>query len=130
MNRPLCSIEGCSRVARKLSKFTRKNGISYERKVKFSPFCDTHLKHRRFSTESCFVCGWDKANCDRHRLNGNNHKSKINGYRRLNVVSLCPNCHRLVHRGKLKIAIMVTESIENSASVRCPVDSAMEIQNG
>lgn len=47
----------------------------------------------------CSNCGWDKTTCDIHHINGrkiedfNNHE---------NLSLLCPNCHRLVHEGKLK----------------------------
>ncbi len=47
----------------------------------------------------CSECGWDKATCDIHHIDGrkiedaDNHK---------NLVLLCPNCHRLVHEGKIE----------------------------
>jgi hypothetical protein len=47
---------------------------------------------------ACSVCGWDKAPCDRHRID----PSK--GYTAENVKVLCPNCHRLEHLGLLYLA--------------------------
>ncbi|MBE3141571.1 MAG: HNH endonuclease [Thermoplasmata archaeon] len=48
----------------------------------------------------CIFCGWDKAECDAHRIiygcNGGQYTTN-------NVVPVCPNCHRLIHRGLLKI---------------------------
>lgn len=48
----------------------------------------------------CQNCKWDEANCDVHHIlprskGGTNEKS--------NLIILCPNCHRLMHKNKLKI---------------------------
>jgi hypothetical protein len=43
----------------------------------------------------CDLCGWDKAPCDRHRI------EKLKGYIKENVMILCPNCHRLATYGLL-----------------------------
>lgn len=45
---------------------------------------------------SCFSCGWDKTTCDVHHIlpvskGGNDDHS--------NLTYICPNCHRLVHKG-------------------------------
>ena len=45
--------------------------------------------------DKCSNCGWDKASCDRHRLDNSI------GYIPENVIILCPNCHRLQQEGKL-----------------------------
>ena len=105
----LCVIEGCNNI-RRWSK--RVGDIVYRGKL-----CDKH--HRKFygmkrghqdNSEDrlkklirklpCKVCGWDKANCDTHRIvNG-----KAGGeYKKDNVIALCPNCHRLVHLGKIDL---------------------------
>lgn len=52
------------------------------------------------SGNPCQVCGWNKANCDLHRIIPGNKGGK---YTEDNIIVLCPNCHRLVHRGLLKI---------------------------
>jgi hypothetical protein len=50
------------------------------------------------SKEPCFKCGWNESYCDRHRIiKGEDGGKYILG----NVISLCPNCHRIEHRGKL-----------------------------
>lgn len=48
----------------------------------------------------CSICGWNKTTCDFHRK-----KYGRNGgqYTKENIIVLCPNCHRLVHRGLLEI---------------------------
>lgn len=54
---------------------------------------------------SCFNCGWDAGVCDIHHIRGrggpdpHNHK---------NLTYLCPNCHRLVHSGKIDGTKMTT----------------------
>lgn len=51
------------------------------------------------NTRKCSLCSWDGA-CDIHRI-----VEGVNGgrYDLGNVVVLCPNCHRSVHRGTIKI---------------------------
>lgn len=47
---------------------------------------------------ACSNCGWDNTTCDIHHINGR----KIDDCDNHNNLSLlCPNCHRLVHEGKL-----------------------------
>lgn len=63
----------------------------------FSAIARRLLKERG---NSCYSCKWDEANCDVHHIlprskGGTNEKS--------NLVILCPNCHRLMHKNKLKI---------------------------
>ncbi len=45
----------------------------------------------------CNRCGWCEAPCDRHK------KIPKLGYVKDNVVVLCPNCHRLVTLGIIKL---------------------------
>jgi hypothetical protein len=47
--------------------------------------------------KACGVCGWKEAERDMHLIIPRLLKKK-------NAVSLCPNCHRLFHRGKLKLS--------------------------
>ena len=53
----------------------------------------------------CCYCGWNEDVCDIHHINGkkipdcNNHK---------NLTYLCPNHHRLAHKGKLDISKIKT----------------------
>lgn len=68
----------------------RTGWISGRKKVFRDPIIDD------VSKMPCSRCGWNESYCDRHRL-----VPKL-GYVGGNVVSLCPNCHRIEHRGKLK----------------------------
>lgn len=98
MERLRCSIGGCNNV--RMSKGTNSRGIKRYRQV-----CSTHhkLKSGRcpegMSTIKCSICGWDGP-CDRHRIvfgmNGGRYKTG-------NITILCPNCHRLLHLGRLKL---------------------------
>jgi rubredoxin len=97
--RPICSVEGCNRKG-------RNKGMQLGKR-RYGHICETHHKQARenrvtgsvgiFTDKSsipnlrCQMCGWDKAPCDRHRINP--HK----GYSLDNVKVLCPNCHRLEH---------------------------------
>jgi hypothetical protein len=107
-NRPICVIDGCSNL--RMMKYRHKDGTHG-----YDKMCSTH--HRRkynmpicpddkmgiiksqLRKSGCEICGWDKAECDVHRViygcDGGEYVSD-------NVLTLCPNCHRLMHRGLLK----------------------------
>lgn len=79
---------------------------SYHYGLKFRTYAEPksrvtqHKKAREALEEyrkKCVVCGWDKDNCDLHAIDGG---KVVVG----NLVSLCPNCHRLLHKGKLKLS--------------------------
>lgn len=59
----------------------------------------TRMKMIRRLELACFACGWDKAVCDLHHIDG---RKQENPHRHSNLTYLCPNCHRLAH---LKILI-------------------------
>jgi hypothetical protein len=94
--RPICSTPGCGNLA-------RNKGRSESGAQRFDHVC--HRCHRQAETSpkyvvdnsKCELCGWDKAPCDRHRI-----KPEA-GYRRGNVIVLCPNCHRLVTLGRVSL---------------------------
>lgn len=46
----------------------------------------------------CCVCGWNKAPCDIHHIQG---RKIPNADDHSNLTYLCPNCHRLFHKKKL-----------------------------
>lgn len=46
----------------------------------------------------CSYCGWDKGTCDIHHINGRKIEDADH---HSNLALICPNCHRLVHEGKL-----------------------------
>lgn len=47
----------------------------------------------------CSRCGWNESNCDVHHIRGKRIKNP-NSHK--NLTYLCPNCHRLFHKGLLK----------------------------
>ena len=65
--------------------------------------------YKEFGDLKCFYCGWDKDKCDIHHI-----KARVNGgtdeYNNLTIA--CPNCHRLIHKGKLKVGLTL-ESYKN-----------------
>jgi hypothetical protein len=98
--RPTCNVKGCANLAAKDG-----NGTGLFRKV-----CDRHHRlalgmmlnrpnsREKFITKVCALCGWEGP-CDKHRLIAGKGGGR---YVKGNVVSLCPNCHRLVHRGQIE----------------------------
>jgi len=112
--RPICEFEGCSNLAAVHSGYKYKN----DGKIYYKPLCSTHHKAKYgqmpskykwskkrteqyrngtllMSQEPCARCGWNESYCHRHKIN-----PKI-GYTKENVISLCPNCHQLLHLGSL-----------------------------
>jgi hypothetical protein len=57
-------------------------------------------KYLEICRDFCIICGWNKTKCDAHRIIFGCNGGK---YEKGNLISLCPNCHRLVHRGLLNI---------------------------
>lgn len=49
------------------------------------------------SKNPCEVCGWDEAERDMHLIEQGVLEKE-------NAISLCPNCHRLSHRGKINLS--------------------------
>ena len=70
--------------------YRKKYNIPHEPKDRFK---------RKFDNTTCCICGWNKAPCDRHKLD-----RKI-GYLKGNVIVVCPNCHRMIHQKKLKVDV-------------------------
>jgi hypothetical protein len=97
MERKKCCVEGCNSLG-------RNKGISRTGKTIYDRYCDKHHRLRSknpwgrigIPNNKCSICGWDKAPCDRHRIN------KEIGYIKENIRVLCPNCHRLQSLGQLK----------------------------
>lgn len=96
MTRPICRIDGCKALGRNRGKH---HGKTY-----YDSLCDKHHRlrcggaiwHRKsIENNKCEKCGWNKAYCDRHRID------KEKGYYKENVIVLCPNCHRLISLGLL-----------------------------
>ena len=110
--RGMCIIPGCEHLQRNKGR-SRLSGEHI-----WDMYCDMH--HRlRCSTEhkaerirrqkafynrvpvipndKCVRCGWKEGPCDRHRLDPSL------SYDPSNVVSLCPNCHRLVSMGLIEL---------------------------
>ena len=109
--KPTCSIDGCCNNA--VSRGRKKDGTVYYRDI-----CSGHHKRKynmptissvrkkelgetlNMNRSSCVLCGWDKAVCDRHRIK---FGSDGGAYIHENVISVCPNCHRLIHMNLIKI---------------------------
>lgn len=56
---------------------------------------------KRMGLTKCVVCGWDKATCDVHHINGR-------GDEHGNLIILCPNHHRIAEEGNLELSAYPT----------------------
>lgn len=101
----ICKVDGCNNLQ------TLKNSNPYKN---YRTVCQKHHReswggptpYERKSAKRknfCENCGWDEGTCDLHRFkkdDGCGNAQYVEG----NIITLCPNCHRLVHDGKLEVA--------------------------
>lgn len=59
----------------------------------------TTAKILRRMNLACSHCGWDQDICDIHHIRGRKIPDADN---HSNLTYICPNCHRLAHKGKIK----------------------------
>ena len=59
-------------------------------------------------TKECLSCGWNKTVCDIHHIIP---KSKGGTDNFDNLTILCPNCHRLIHKGFLLTPSTISDRI-------------------
>ncbi len=67
--------------------------------------CQKILKRAKIK---CAICGWDKTTLDIHHING---KKIEDPHNHKNLVSLCPNCHRLAHENKIEKSKLLEKSL-------------------
>lgn len=80
------------RAQQKLTRKAKYNASSFNKLSK-----RTQMKIlRRMGLEECLRCGWKEGKCDLHHINGKSFDEMED------LTFLCPNCHRLVHEGKVK----------------------------
>lgn len=91
-----CTFPGCSNLAVLGSRDRNKKFCKTHRYIKkYSRRHKEDLAKRQFPAKKCVLCGWEGP-CDRHRMVlGRDGGRYVEG----NVAILCPNCHRLLHRG-------------------------------
>lgn len=102
----ICSLEGCNelglwRTGERINKRLCLNHYIGLVPTAFNDANKRRLRQQGF-TDKCMVCGWDKEKCDIHCIIS---KKEGGRYEKSNVISLCPNCHRLLHRKKLSIGV-------------------------
>ena len=94
--RDKCIVDDCERM--------QANKGLYNGRRRYDLYCEYHRRGAMkvekkgrlvIDKSKCSYCGW-KGVCDRHRIVGGKDGGK---YETGNVVSACPNCHRLLHRG-------------------------------
>lgn len=91
-------ILDCKNLCMPVGKYFRKLCTKHTReKYKMSPYSQFKtLEISKLSKTACSKCGWNKSYTDRHRLRPGRKGGK---YEKGNVVSLCPNCHRIETTG-------------------------------
>ena len=62
--------------------------------------------YKEFGDLKCFYCGWDKDKCDIHHIVPR-VKGGTDEYSNLTIA--CPNCHRLIHKDKLKVGLTLED---------------------
>ena len=62
--------------------------------------------YKQFGDLKCFYCGWDKDKCDIHHIVPR-VKGGTDEYSNLTIA--CPNCHRLIHKDKLKVGLTLED---------------------
>jgi predicted HNH restriction endonuclease len=53
----------------------------------------------------CLNCCWDEGTCDLHHIKGRKVENADTCH---NITLICPNCHRLIHEGKLDVLTLKT----------------------
>jgi hypothetical protein len=97
----ICEIQGCDN--KQVSK-----GL-YKGRKRYDCYCSIHrqiIKEKggyaasfyKMQRKKCELCAWIGP-CDRHRIISAKGRGK---YTKDNIIIVCPNCHRLIHRGLLK----------------------------
>jgi hypothetical protein len=100
-NSKFCTIQ-CNQKSR-----TRINGTNETGRNTLSKRIN---KLKKSFTSECFSCKWNKCACDIHHIveKSNGGSDDLN-----NLTILCPNCHRLVHKGLLKCTESVIERLKS-----------------
>ena len=100
MDKPKCNMPNCKNNAMNLGNGKYGKLCSSHHKKKYNrPVRGKDIAKKKFLNKVCDICGWEGP-CDRHRLLfGQNGGQYVKG----NVIILCPNCHRLLHLGKLSL---------------------------
>jgi len=109
--RGTCVVPGCTRLQEKKGRY--KGRVFYRRE------CGMHRQRKNKGLESnkCALCGW-AGPCDVHRIvfgcNGGQYESG-------NTMAVCPNCHRLIHVGELRVEQVGVEGEAGAGHDRLPL---------
>ena len=90
--RDICSVEGCNSLVHRRGKNSYRTVCCTHHKKKYGMKTGSGYASSRYNTipnNKCSRCGWEGP-CDRHRI-------AKGPYAKENVITLCPNCHRIEH---------------------------------
>jgi hypothetical protein len=88
---------GYSTIQARLKKYNIKTDRGRYRKGNSEAYWRKYFQRKY---KGCQHCGWDKDVCDVAHIKS---RKKGGEYIEKNLLYLCPNCHRLYDKGKLKI---------------------------
>lgn len=98
-----CQVEGCENLGGYV-RIRKRDGSVARRKwcnkhtssfIKIPVKPRSHGKFKKLNCSKCMICDW-VGPCDVHRIiEGSEGGKYVFG----NMLSVCPNCHRLHHRG-------------------------------
>ena len=112
-----CTFDGCGEKGlwRRGGKVNKRLCLKHYFDLVPDALQDTFKRKLRENgfTKKCIVCGWDKYKCDIHRIIP---KGEGGRYEKGNVISLCPNCHRLLTHNKLVIGQEVLINLKKNLS--------------
>ena len=102
-----CEVEGCTNVGEwnKIDhcKVHRRKICSRHKRLKYGLFPQQLSAVQTFKKkgkcDKCELCGW-VGPCDCHRKVFGKEGGR---YKLSNLHSICPNCHRLIHRGLITL---------------------------
>lgn len=87
-------------------------GVKIVNRTRFKKGEGTQYKHGFYKTINdykkeypyCQICGWNETTCDIHHIIPlvNNGGQEIT-----NLITLCPNCHRMVHKDLINEEILI-----------------------
>jgi hypothetical protein len=86
-------------AARRLAEpWNRGRTYAFARRVTYADTRTLGMAMKRVFLDRCMRCNWDEGSCDTHHITP---RAKGGVHSMENAVILCPNCHRLVHEGKV-----------------------------
>lgn len=98
----------CSTICKQKNYRARQKSLLAEKSIKYY--------YNFFENIPCEICGWDKSVRDLHHITevANGGSTELT-----NLISVCPNCHRMIHRNLISkeqlVQIVKSRTISSSS---------------